>query len=125
MVILPDMCKVELFLGDGYRPKAPWSVTAVTLLRIYAHFWDWILFIAIARRRGKGDTVPQHFGLMHENLLRPMGVENAPRSIREAVAAYRYSRARREEQFGTRCDRAPELAIEPFLRGLGALPSGA
>jgi len=123
MVILPGMTKVELFLGDGHRPDAPWSVTAATLPKIDAHFWDWILYIATAGRRGKLNTMSQHFGLIHENLLGPIGIERAPRSVQEAVADYKRSRTRWEEEFETHCDRGAEFAIEPFLRMLGALPT--
>lgn len=120
MFILPDMTKVELFLGPGHRPEAPWTITEESLTRVDAHFWDWILFIETARARGKSEAVTEHLGLIHVNILRPLGIRRVPKNADDAVTGYKRAREDWEGRFGMRISRTPETEIGQFLQRVRA-----
>ncbi len=52
---------------------------------------------------------------MHEHLLRPMGVDREPRSVPEAIGAYRGARDRLESQMGVTVSRRLELEVLPAV----------
>jgi hypothetical protein len=60
---------------------------------------------------------PQHPELdkLHAHLLGPMGVADEPRTIEEALDAYRRARSEREGLFGMSVSRLPQQAIEPAI----------
>jgi hypothetical protein len=115
MLMLPGPSKVDLIFDRPHEDEPPWTVNAHTLPRVDAHFWDWILWIASKQLAGKRDMVRRELDKLHRHLLQPMGVDEAARSIREAVAAYRAARRRWESRLGVAVPRRLEEAVEPAL----------
>ncbi len=115
MLMLPGPAKVDLIFDRPHRDELPWTVTAETLPGIDAHFWDWILWIASKQMAGKSETVGVELGKMSHHLLRPLAVEDVPRSIREAVESYREARGRCESRFGVTVARRLEEEVHPVL----------
>jgi hypothetical protein len=89
MLMLPGPVKVDfLFLGRPNPPAPPWRVSAETLPAVDDHFWDWILWLASKQSAGRADLVGDQLRLLHEHLLAPIGVQHAPETVAEALAAY-------------------------------------
>jgi hypothetical protein len=114
MLILPGPAKVDLLFDRPHRLKEPWQVNASTLAGIDDHFWDWSLWLRSKLARG-GDTVAGELRKMHEHLLGPMGVADAPASLTEAVTGYRAAREECERRLGLRVSRDAENTVIPVL----------
>ncbi|MBD0338051.1 MAG: hypothetical protein ICV67_02020, partial [Thermoleophilia bacterium] len=71
--------------------------------------------LAAKRAAGKHDLVASQLATLHGHLLAPLGVERAPASIGEAVAAYRAARGEAEERFRVRVPRELEAEVAPAL----------
>ena len=118
MLMLRGPVKVDLiFPGVPRDLEPPWTVSADTVEAIEAHFWDWILWLASKQQRGDDERVRSELGKMHEHLLRPMGVDREPRSVPEAIAAYRGARDRLESEIGFTVSRRLELEVLPAVSG--------
>jgi hypothetical protein len=116
MLLLSGPAKVDLiFPGEPYESLPPWTVTADTLDGIDQHVWDWVLWLASKREKGEAQLVRRELGKLFDHLLQPMGARKVPRSIPEAVAAYRALRDRREREFGVLVTRVREREVLPVV----------
>jgi hypothetical protein len=116
MLLLGGPAKVDLIFPDEpYESLPPWTVTAETLDGIDQHLWDWALWLASKRARGQDELVQTELTKMRDHLLRPMGVNEVPRSIEDAVERYRSARDVRERAFGIRVTRRREREVLPIL----------
>ena len=116
MLLLSGPAKVDLIFPDEpYESLPPWTVTAETLDGIDQHLWDWVLWLASKRERGQDELVRSELAKMRDHLLRPMGVNQVPRSIEDAVERYRSARDERERAFGVRVTRRREREVLPVL----------
>jgi hypothetical protein len=97
----------------------PWTVSKETLPGIDDHFWDWTIWLASKNKAGKKAMVEAELGKMHQHLLAPLGVEDIPTSITEAVAAYTAARADAENRLGIAVPRAVEDEVRRFLSAGG------
>ena len=112
MLMLTGPVKVDLiFPGEPYESLPPWTVSADTLDGIDQHFWDWILWLASKREKGKDDLVRRELEKMTEYLLRPLGVDAVPSSIEAALEGYRTARDAREREFGLEVSRRREREV--------------
>jgi hypothetical protein len=82
-------------------------VSAGTLCRIDAHFWDWSLWLGGKTLRDERELVASELIKMHDFLLEPMGVAAAPTTLDEARAEYLRARASAMGALGVFID--PEL----------------
>jgi hypothetical protein len=105
MLVLEGPTKVDFLFDRPSTFEPPWEVSADTLSGIDAHFWDWTLWLAPKKQRGKSTLVASELAKMHEHLLSPMGSERIPTGLGEAVEIYRDGRARAEKQFGVQVSR--------------------
>ena len=116
MLMLTGPVKVDLiFPGEPYDSLPPWTVSAETLDGIDQHFWDWILWLASKREKGKDDLIRRELEKMSEHLLRPLGVDAAPGSIEAALEGYRRARDEREREFGREVSRRREREVLPAV----------
>ncbi|MET1011988.1 MAG: hypothetical protein ABWY83_06380 [Actinomycetota bacterium] len=116
MLMLTGPVKVDLiFPGELYESLPPWTVSAETLDGIDQHFWDWILWLASKREKGKDDLIRRELEKMSEHLLRPLGVDAAPGSIEAALQGYRRARDEREREFGREVSRRREREVLPAV----------
>ena len=118
MLMLRGAVKVDVIFPDVPHESAPpWEARPDNLEAINLHFWDWILWLASKQlRRDQVERVEDQFELMSRNLLRPLGVPEAPGSIEAAVAAYVAARDELERRFDMVVSRAVE---EEVLGALG------
>jgi predicted nucleotidyltransferase len=106
IVVLDGPVKVDLILdGHPFTPSPPWVAECETLPAIDAHFWDWTLWLGAKQLRGQDELVRSQLERQHQHLLGPLGVEEVPDSITDAVAVYLAARARHEERCDTQVDR--------------------
>jgi len=116
MLMLSGPVKVDLiFPGEPYESLPPWVVSGETLDAIDQHFWDWILWLASKREKGKDELVRRELEKMSAHLLRPMGAEAVPDSIDAALEDYRKARDEREREFGVRISRRREREVQPAI----------
>ncbi len=116
MLMLRGPVKVDLIFPAVPRElEPPWTVSTATLEGIDRHFWDWTLWLASKQQRGDDGRVRSELAKMHVHLLRPMGVVEAPRSIRSGIDAYRGARDRLETELGVVVERRLELEVLPVI----------
>jgi hypothetical protein len=116
MLMLSGPVKVDLiFPGHPYESLPPWTVTPDTLDGIDQHFWDWTLWLASKREKGKDELVRLELEKMSAHLLRPLGVEVVPDSIDAALEGYRTARDEREREFGVEISRRREREVLPAI----------
>jgi hypothetical protein len=116
MLMLTGPVKVDLiFPGEPYTSMPPWTVSADTLDGIDRHLWDWVLWLASKREKGEAELVRRELGKMFDHLLGPMGADEDPGSIPDAVEAYRRLRDRRERDFGVLVTRVREREVLPVV----------
>jgi hypothetical protein len=117
MVILSGPMKLDVCFFD--RPRSydpPYGVRADNLAAIDRHFWDWILWTEQKRIGGKEDAVRESLELMYSHMLGPMGVEDEPKTVPAALAAYLAARGRLEQELDVTIDRTLEWEVLPVLR---------
>jgi predicted nucleotidyltransferase len=116
MLILRGPEKLDLIFPDEpHENEGPWVPGPDTLAGIDDHFWDWMLWLRGKEAAGKEEQVATEFEKLLGHLLGPLGVEERPSSIGEAVAAYRSGRDRAERRFGVTVSRKVENAVAPAL----------
>ncbi|MCW2886489.1 MAG: hypothetical protein JWL58_3351 [Streptosporangiaceae bacterium] len=116
LLVLDGPTKIDLIFADVSRSwYPPWRVGPDTLRGVDAHFWDWMLWLAGKRRRGKRDLVRVELHKMHEHLLAPMGVAVVPLTLGEAVERYRKARLHLERRYGEHIPRRLEEAVVPIV----------
>jgi uncharacterized protein (DUF2062 family) len=114
-ILLAGPVKVDLIFDRRHSPEPPWAVNAQSLLRIDAHFWDWVFWLAGKQLKGEVSLVRSELPRLQEHLLEPLGVSYVPASIAEAIHAYTVARAAFEERFKAVVPRSLENAILPIL----------
>jgi hypothetical protein len=120
MLILRGPVKLDLiFFHDTVPQQPPWEASADTLPRIDAHFWDWILWLAAKRARGKDELVRDELAKMHGYLLRPLGVVTGPATIDDAIDKYLVALEGAERRFGVTVPPTLREEVLPALRGTG------
>lgn len=116
MLIIPSAIKFDICFFDERREWSPaWEVRPDTLEAIERHFWDWILWTEQKRRGGKRETVSKSLRDMYELMLAPMGVDEPPQSVPEALHAYLAARDRLEREFGISVPRTLEREVCPVI----------
>ncbi|HEY3050739.1 MAG TPA: nucleotidyltransferase domain-containing protein [Gaiellaceae bacterium] len=116
MLVLRGPTKVDLIFPDEKQSWAgAWKASSETLVEIDRHFWDWILWLAQKERSGTEAVVSKSLGDMHRLMLEPMGADNRPGSISEAVDLYLDRRDELEQRFGVRVPRELESEVRPAL----------
>jgi hypothetical protein len=116
MLMLKGPVKVDLiFPGEPYESLPPWTVSVETLDAIDQHFWDWILWLASKREKGKDELVRRELEKMSAHLLRPLGARAVPDSIDAALEGYRVARDEREREFGVEISRRREREVLPAI----------
>ena len=121
MFFLRGPRKVDLIFNRPHLPGQPWEARADALAAIDAHFWDWIWWIASKLAAGKRSFVETELVKLSSHLLRPMGVNEAPRTVGEAVRAYTLARGREEQRLGVTVDRQLDLEVRTGLERAGFL----
>jgi hypothetical protein len=107
MLILRGPAKVDLIFPDEpHADEPPWQPSAENLAAIDAHFWDWTLWLKPKEVAGKSELVAAELKKLYDHLLQPLGAEQVPSSVREAIESYRALRARPTDL---------ELAVAPAL----------
>lgn len=102
MMVMDGPVKIDLFPEGGRRElQPPWEPRPDTLAAIDGHFWDWHLWLGSKSLRHETDMVAQELAKMKWFLLGPLGVEQAPGSLDEAVAVYLTARREASRRFGT------------------------
>jgi hypothetical protein len=116
MLIVPGPAKVDLiFPEQPHVHEPPWRPDRENLAELDAHFWDWMLWLNAKEAGGKREHVSDELEKLTAHLLGPLGVEQVPGSVAEAVAAYREARARAERDLGVAVPRELERAVAPVL----------
>jgi hypothetical protein len=117
MLILRGPQKLDLiFPREPVDPRPPWEVRPDTLAAIDAHFWDWILWLAAKRGRGRDELVRDELAKMQGFLLCPLGVSVAPAGLEEAVDAYLSAAAEAERRLALQVPRALREEVLPAIR---------
>jgi hypothetical protein len=125
MAMLPGPTKVDFIFNRPREPDPPWEVTGETLRAIDYHFWDWILWLAAKRARGKEELVAGQLEKMQEHLLGPLGAgPAAPASIQVAVERYLVARARQERRLDLTVSRRLQHEVLPVLGRQASDPPG-
>jgi hypothetical protein len=114
MLMLTGAVKVDLIFDRPHEPAPAWVVTAETLPRIDAHFWDWVLWLGAKRAAGKHELVESELEKLSAHILAVLGVEERPGSLEEAVGRYRPVLHDAEERLGVRV--SPRLGAEVRTR---------
>jgi hypothetical protein len=105
MVVMSGPTKIDLFpMGATRTIQPPWVASADTIAAMDAHFWDWTLWLGGKALRGERQLVSDELDTMHWFLLAPLGVGTAPKSLDEAVAAYRAASERAAGALGVVVD---------------------
>jgi hypothetical protein len=116
MLLLAGPVKVDLIFPDEpHEKEGPWKPGPETLAGIDDHFWDWMLWLKSKEVAVKSEQVALELDKLHGHLLAPLGVQQPPSSVAEAVASYRAARGRAEARFGRSVSRDVERAVAPAL----------
>lgn len=117
MLIFRGPIKVDLIFPDEpHEHEPPWVPRAENLGAIDAHFWDWMLWLRGKEASGKHDRVATELQKLFDHLLYPLGVEQVPSSIGEAVALYRTALHAVAERVGSPISRELEADVAPTVR---------
>jgi hypothetical protein len=115
MAMLRGPVKIDLVFDEPQTESPPWQPGPETLEPIDRHFWDWTLWLASKETAGKDELVQAELAKLFRHLLEPLGVDQLPASIAEAVEAYRAARAAAEGRFGVTVPRELEAEVAPAL----------
>jgi Nucleotidyltransferase domain len=116
MLMLSGPTKIDLIFPSEKRDWAgPWEPSAETLADIDCHFWDWILWLEQKRRGGRTRQLEESLDDMYRLMLRPLGVEDEPRAVADAVIAYLGARDELEARFGVSLSRVLEREVRPVV----------
>ena len=111
-VLMRGPTKVEyLFLDETQEPMPPVRPGPETLGAIDTHFWDWTWWLISKDAAGRDDLVAEHLRQLHEHLLRPLGITEAPLDIDAAIAAFVTRRDALEHEYGISLSRALEQEV--------------
>ena len=119
MLMLRGAVKVDLIFDEPHEPEPPWDVSRETLKGIDDHFWDWTIWLAAKDVAGKQALVATELQKMHAHLLGPLGVEDVPASIEQAVADYLSALRHAEERLAVQVPRVLQREVLDRLAGHG------
>jgi hypothetical protein len=114
MLMLAGALKVDLIFDRPHEHAPRWVLTAQTLPKIDAHFWDWVLWLGAKRAAGKQELLESELVKLSTHLLSVLGVEERPVSLEDAVRRYVPALREAEKRLGTRV--SPRLATEVRTR---------
>jgi hypothetical protein len=100
MVLLPGGVRLDLGFDHGQEPEPRWVVSVETLSRIDAHFWNWSLYLASKREKGREDLVREGLEQLASYVLVGFGIDEVPVSIERAIELYLTARGQAERRFG-------------------------
>jgi hypothetical protein len=123
MIILDGPIKIDLIFDVSREQDPPHVPSAQTLSAIDAHFWDWTLWLTSKVAHGKTDLVRAELEKMTWYLLGPLGVSAVPRSLPDAVDAYRTALGEQERRFGASVPRELAAQVTRVVREQGAEPT--
>jgi hypothetical protein len=105
-VLLDGPVKVDLIFPEvPFEPAEPWEVSADTLPKVDAHFWDWILWLAAKQARGLIDVVEFSLEDVHRFILVPMGdAAGPPTTLDDAIERYEALRTQQVAALGVDLD---------------------
>ena len=106
MLMLRGPVKVDLVFERPNVTRAAWEPSAENLVEIDAHFWDFLYWIGSKREKGEDELVAHVLELLAAHILRPLGVEEVPRTVERAAELYFDARERAEARLGVRVPRA-------------------
>jgi hypothetical protein len=116
MVLLAGPTKLDLcFFDQPHEYEPPYEASADTLPAMDSHFWDWILWTEQKRLCADEAQMRESLALMYTHMLRPMGVEVEPTTVRDALTAYLDARDRLERELEVSVDRTLEREIRPVI----------
>jgi len=115
MLMLRGPVKIDLIFDRRHEHEPPWSPSPQTVVRIDRHFWDWILWLATKEAAGKRELVESELDKLSGHLLEPMGVGDAPGSLRDAAELYLQARDELERRFDIRVPRDLEREVLPVV----------
>lgn len=115
MLMLPGPVKVDLLFAVPHTQQGPWEITSGTLPGVDAHFWDWTLWLTSKQGRAPEELIGTELAKMWEHILRPLGVEQPPRTITEATISYLVARDRWEQCLRLSVPRDLEQEVLPCL----------
>jgi hypothetical protein len=117
MLMLPGPVKVELLFPDQpHEPEPPWVATAENLTAIDSQFWDWTLWASGKEAAGKSDLIAAELRMLFDHLLAPLGVEQPPTSVGDAIDRYREARRSAEDRLDVQVPRRLETEVMESLR---------
>jgi len=119
MLMLRGIGKVDLIFDEPHEPEPPWQVSAETLKGIDDHLWDWTIWLGAKDRAGKRELVGSELEKMHGPRLAPLGVDDIPSSIADAVTAYTAARAEAEARLAIAVPRTVEHEVRRLLAAGG------
>jgi hypothetical protein len=114
MLMLTGATKVDLIFDRPSEHAPRWVLTAQTLPRIDAHFWDWMLWLGAKRAAGKHELVESELEKLSTHLLSVLGVEERPVSLEDAVGRYTPALRDAEKRLGVSV--SPRLGDEVRAR---------
>jgi hypothetical protein len=114
MLMLAGALKVDLIFDRPHEHAPPWVLTAQTLPKIDAHFWDWVLWLGAKRAAGKHDLLESELEKLSIHILSALGVDKRPASLEEAVSRYIPALRDAENRLGVSV--SPRLATEVRTR---------
>jgi hypothetical protein len=118
MLTLRGPMKVDLiFPNEPHEHEPPWAPQPDNLKALDAHFWDWMLWLRGKETSGKRDLVTTELQKLFDHLLQPLGVEQVPSSIAEALVLYRAARDAAAETLGCVISGELEAEVAPALGG--------
>jgi hypothetical protein len=121
MLFLPGPVKVDLIFERPYEQHGPWAPSRENLPLIEHHFWDWTLWLGSKQLRGEKERVEEELEKMSRLLLRPLGAEDVPRSLGDAIDAYRRARSNAEQRFAIQLEHRMETEVVHAFEETGLL----
>jgi hypothetical protein len=120
ILLLRGPVKVDLIFPEHHRQIGmAWEVDRESIARIDVHFWDWTLWLGSKVLRGEHRLVAGELSKMRQHLLGPLGLEQVPQSVEQAVQWYLGRREQLEVDFGLRLPRELGLQVCRALKENG------
>lgn len=120
MLIVDGPTKIDLLFDEPHAHEPPHTVSRKTLASIDAHFWDWTLWLTSKVEAGKDDVVRAELTKLTLHILSPLGTNDVPQTLVDAVAAYLPLLERHEARLGTTVPRQLRSQVEPLIRRQGS-----
>jgi hypothetical protein len=106
MIVLSGPVKIDFFpCHEVRRPSPRWRPTATNLGDIDAHFWDWTLWLGGKSLGNQSAFVRSELDKMFGFLLAPLGVDEVPEAISDAIQKYSSARTGQEQRHGASVSR--------------------